>query len=495
MRRLPQRFGSYVLVQLLAQDAMSSLYVALSGTQGSPRPCVVKIAPEGYRQRFRDEVDVAKQLSHPNLVREFDWGQVDGEVYVTMDFVDGKDLRAIWNRCAKSRTRIPLAFALVTMRDLARALDYAHKLTDVNLVHRNVCPHNILVSYAGEIRLADFSLALSTFKAEKTVPGFTYGNPNYMSPEQARGAPLDHRTDLYSVGIVLWELLTGQHLFAWDATPPTPLGAQDSRELLVRLRNPIVPEPASFAPWISPELNSLVMRALRPDRDERYQACDELQSDLDRVLGSSLWPGSVSDFLHTLYGGDIEKERRQRERVMQDGAAMLPISGQSRTGVVAAKIESPKARDPSGPSRIRTGTDIFVSYAHEDRAMARALADVFARQGWSVWWDPDITLGRLYDEEIERAIDSATCIVVLWSEPAVASRWVRAEAHAGLERGVLVPVLLEHVRVPLAFRALQAAVLVGWDREGDHVELAKVVRHIGALVEGARASTPIEGPN
>ena len=130
-----------------------------------------------------------------------------------MDFVEGKDLRATWNRCAKKGIAFPIDVAVHIVKELARGLHYAHTFGDIKLVHRDVSPPNVLLSYSGEVKLTDFGLASSTLKMEKTAPGIIYGKVSYMSPEQARGEQLDGRTDLYAAGIILWELLTGRQLF------------------------------------------------------------------------------------------------------------------------------------------------------------------------------------------------------------------------------------------------------------------------------------------
>ena len=203
MNEFPRRFGSYVLLKPLARGGMGALYLALSGPEESAKLCVIKtvlphLADKEYLQRFRDEAKVVVRLSHGNLVPVFDSGQVAGEIYLAMDFVEGKDLRATWNRCAKKGIAFPVDVAAHIVKELARGLNYAHGFGDIKLVHRDVSPPNVLLSYSGEVRLTDFGLASSTLKLEKTALGIIYGKVSYMSPEQARGETLDGRTDLYA---------------------------------------------------------------------------------------------------------------------------------------------------------------------------------------------------------------------------------------------------------------------------------------------------------
>src|SRR5436190_1405081 len=216
---------------------MGALYLAVSGDRGLERLMVIKtvlphLADAEYVARFRDEAKVVVKLSHGNLIPVFDAGLVAGELFLAMDFVEGRDLRAVWNRCAKKQVAFPIDVAVYVAKELCRGLAYAHSYPELNLVHRDISPPNILVSYTGEVKLTDFGLASSTLKLEKTAPGIIYGKVAYMSPEQARGEKLDGRSDQYATAIVLWELLTGRQLF--------PPGKEQPQDLLQRARNPEV---------------------------------------------------------------------------------------------------------------------------------------------------------------------------------------------------------------------------------------------------------------
>jgi len=214
----PRRFASYVLLKPLARGGMGELYLALSGAPGMEKLCVIKkvlphlVAPDNV-QRFRDEAMVAVRLSHGNLVTVFDAGHSDDQIYLAMDFIEGKDLLATWNRCAQRGVPFPIEVAVYIVKELARGLGYAHAFGGLNLVHRDVSPANVLLSYTGEVKLTDFGLATSTLMLQHTAPGIIFGKLSYLAPEQARREPLDGRTDIYVCGILLWELLTGQQLF------------------------------------------------------------------------------------------------------------------------------------------------------------------------------------------------------------------------------------------------------------------------------------------
>src|SRR3954469_16749994 len=215
----PRPFDSSVLLKPLARGGMGQLYLALTGTAGLEKLCVVKQVPPDLlasesTRRFRDEAMVALRLSHGNLVTVFDAGLEGERIFLAMDYVDGRDLHAVWNRCAEQRVPFPVDIAVYVIKELCRGLAYAHAFEDLALVHRDVSPGNVLLSFSGEVKLTDFGLATSALKIEKTAPGIIYGKLSYLSPEQARREPLDGRTDLYAAGILLWELLTGRQLFA-----------------------------------------------------------------------------------------------------------------------------------------------------------------------------------------------------------------------------------------------------------------------------------------
>src|SRR5215831_3028938 len=313
----PRRFGKYVLLKPMARGGMGEIYLAATGDPGFQKCCVIKkIIPErsdrAKAQRFLDEAKVVLRLSHANLVPTFDAGDIDGEFFIAMDLVEGKDLREIWNRCVRTRTRIPLDVALHVVRETARALAYVHTYGDLNLVHRDVAPPNILLSYFGQAKLTDFGLARSVLKQEHTNPGVVFGRASYLAPEQARGEVADARSDIYSLGIVLWELLTGQqYMQLSDLDPATALSL---------VRNPKSDPPSRKAPWIAPELDALVLKALAPERDQRFQTAEEMRHALSEVIirvAPHADAERASEFLRGLYGGLIREESDERERLLK----------------------------------------------------------------------------------------------------------------------------------------------------------------------------------
>jgi serine/threonine protein kinase len=337
MEGFPRRFGGYVLVKPLARGGMGALYLALHGQRGMEKLCVVKTAlphliEKGYLQRFKDEAKVVVRLTHGNLVGVFDAGQVKGEIFLGMEFVEGKDLRAVWNRCAQKGIAFPLPVAVHIAKELLRGLGYAHTFEGLKLVHRDVSPPNVLLSYSGEVKLTDFGLATSTLKLEKTAPGVVYGKVSYMSPEQARGEALDGRTDLYAAAIILWELLTGRQLFA--ATPSRVPGEEPQDDLLERVRHPQIVPPSQKASRVPRELDVILGKALAEKPEERFQTSEEFRIELAAFLAKNapaMDGHQVARFLRELFSDTMAKERAEREEMIHDGVALLDGVSGTRT--------------------------------------------------------------------------------------------------------------------------------------------------------------------
>ena len=316
--RFPRQFGKYVLLKPLAKGGMGEIYLAAGGEVGGfEKLCVIKkvITEKADRtkaNRFLDEAKVVLRLCHSALVNTFDAGEVNGEFYIAMELVEGKDLREVWNRCVRTRQRIPLDVALHVVREVARALAYVHGYGDLRLVHRDVAPPNILLAYVGDVKLTDFGLARSVLKQEHTAPGVVFGRAAYLSPEQARGEMADARTDVYTLGIVLWELLTGQQFLQ--------LSGLDPAAALALVRHPRLVAPSVRAPWITPVLDQVALKALAPERDKRFQSAEELRQALTTVIAEiapTADSSRVSDFLHSIYADTISEERGERERFLK----------------------------------------------------------------------------------------------------------------------------------------------------------------------------------
>src|SRR5262249_54475908 len=263
---------------------MGALYLAVTGDRGYERLMVIKtvlphLADAEYVARFQDEAKVVVKLSHGNLIPVFDAGQVGGELFLAMDVEEGRVRREVWSRCAKKQVAFPIDVAVYIVKELCRGLAYAHAFPDLHLVHRDISPPNVLVSYTGEVKLTDFGLASSTLKLEKTAPGIIYGKVGYMAPAQGGGEKLAGGNDMSAGAIVLWELLTGRQLF--------PPGKDQPQDLLARAKNPEPMRPSKKTPRVPPELDEICVKALAPSREDRYPDCDAMRMALQSWLAQN----------------------------------------------------------------------------------------------------------------------------------------------------------------------------------------------------------------
>jgi eukaryotic-like serine/threonine-protein kinase len=317
----PRRFGErYVLLKELGKGGMGQVFMAVTGEPGAERVCALKIirnlasdrAPEDLSARFLDEAKVVTKLSHENLVFVFDYGLVRNQGYLAMEFVQGKTLTELWNRCAHTGIGFPVGVSLFLVSELVAGLGYAHGLGDLRLVHRDVSPSNVMLSYTGGVKLIDFGLAKWKSKVAETATGVNWGKVSYMSPEQYLGRPIDSRSDLYSAGLMLWELLTGRQLFPSSEA---------------RARDPEIPPPSRMNAHLPPDLDVVVMQALAADPASRYQSGEEMYAALQAHLPRDAGKLQLAGFLRGLFESDLRLEAQEQEALVA-GAAKL----RSRTG-------------------------------------------------------------------------------------------------------------------------------------------------------------------
>ncbi|HVU51610.1 MAG TPA: serine/threonine-protein kinase, partial [Polyangia bacterium] len=373
----PRRFDQYVLLKPLARGGMGELYLAVSGSRGMEKLCVIKtvlpnLVTVENAKRFRDEAMVVVKLQHGNLVPVFDAGRHENQIYIAMEYVDGKDLLAVWNRCAQRRVPFPIDVAVYIVKELARGLAYAHAFGGLKLVHRDVSPANVLLSYTGEVKLTDFGLARSTLKLQQTAPGIIFGKLSYLAPEQARSEPLDGRTDIYAAGILLWELLTGQQLFPVKAAAPDDEAARrdSTADALARVRDPHVPLPSHVTPRVPPELDAIVLRALAPQPAHRYQTGEELRADLAAFLAATTPQtdaARLASFLRPLFQDIAESERAERDELVRGAGGLLSGSFSAEMAGGAA-LPAPPAGAPELPKEATSQKPRTIGRRHTDTA-------------------------------------------------------------------------------------------------------------------------------
>ncbi|OGQ12297.1 MAG: hypothetical protein A2138_00135, partial [Deltaproteobacteria bacterium RBG_16_71_12] len=279
--KYPQHFGPFVLLARLARGGMGDVCLAKVGrVAGLERLCVVKsiranlLGDDEYVRRFIDEARTVVQLAHRNICPVLDVGAVDAQYYLAMELIAGRDLRTIQERARQQRRALPPALVLHIVGDVLEALDYAHRLVDartgepLGIVHRDVSPQNVMVSFEGEVKLIDFGLATSTRKLERTEPGVVLGKLQYMSPEQARGDALDRRCDVFATGVLLYELLTGERYYEGLSLDDVWRRVGTGQHKGARL---------SALPV---ELRDIVQRAVAADPAARFPTCGELKTAL-----------------------------------------------------------------------------------------------------------------------------------------------------------------------------------------------------------------------
>ena len=303
-----EEFGNYYLLEKIAVGGMAELFKARQrGVHNFEKIVAIKrILPhlsdnDEFVRMFIDEAKLAAQLTHPNIVQIFDLGKAGGFYYIAMEFVDGRDLRSLLRKVREYKLPLPEPVAAAVTMKVANALDYAHRERGINdrelkLVHRDISPQNILISYDGAVKLVDFGIAKAATKSTQTMAGALKGKLLYMSPEQALGQKLDGRSDIYSLGLVLFELLTGERCFQADSE----LG------VLEKVRLGKVLDVRSVNPDVSVEMAAILDKALQKNVDQRYLSARMLERDLRALLvknANEPTEHEVAEYVNTLLKG------------------------------------------------------------------------------------------------------------------------------------------------------------------------------------------------
>jgi serine/threonine protein kinase len=320
-------FGPYELLDRVAVGGMAEVFKAKrSGVSGFEKIVAVKrILPhlsdnQEFVDMFVDEAKMVAGLNHPNIVQIFDLGRIETSYYIAMEYVNGRDLRTIQRRAKDRGLRMPLDIALRIASLVSSALEYAHRKKDergrpMEIVHRDVSPQNILISFEGDVKLTDFGIAKAATKASTTDRGALRGKLLYMSPEQAWGRPMDRRSDLFSLGLVLYETITDQKPFLGG-------GGSNEMSVLETVRECRIGSPREANPRIPEELDRLVVKALAKDPDERFQDAAEMGRGLDRVLRERPAPAAseLARFMELLF------DREEREEAVPEELALAEAS-------------------------------------------------------------------------------------------------------------------------------------------------------------------------
>lgn len=319
----PIRFGKYLILDKIATGGMAELYRAkITSVEGFEKLVAIKkILPTLTQDKnlvnmFIDEAKLAAMLSHQNIVQIYDLGSLEGAYFIAMEYIHGKDLRVIGHK-AKNRDRpLPLEYAIYITCRICSGLDYSHNLRDfqgnpLKLIHSDISPQNILVTYEGEIKIVDFGIAKAAKKTSDTEEGLIRGKVAYMSPEQATGKTIDHRSDIFSSGILLYEMVTGKRMF--DGS---------DLKILNRVRQADFQPPEKIIPNLPPKLTEVLHGALTRSLSRRYKSCAAMLADLEQCL--SFFPVRPSAEGLSLYMKDLFAEE-----IAAEASALQQIDAQT----------------------------------------------------------------------------------------------------------------------------------------------------------------------
>jgi serine/threonine-protein kinase len=371
MDGMPSRFGKYTLLRKLATGGMAELFLAIQkSVAGFEKLLVIKrILPamnqdRAFIEMLLHEARIAATLSHPNIVQIFDVGQHDGQYFIAMEHVHGEDLRSIVRQMKKKEVlEFPLEHALAIVLGMCAGLSYAHEKHELdgsalNIVHRDISPQNVVVTFTGDVKIVDFGIAKSDTRiGEQTKSGKLKGKVPYMSPEQARGESIDARSDVFSTGVMLFELTTGKRLFKGTS----------EYETLRLICERDYPRPSDIRPDYPPDLEPIVMKALAKDASDRYQTARDLQADLEGFVRRHQIAVShiaLNQFMQSLFE---DKLALQKEALLQGKQLADIIEMQhAMSSPDLSDVDASGRHATSMPPAARTVTDMSTA-AHRKK--------------------------------------------------------------------------------------------------------------------------------
>ncbi len=314
--------GKYTLIDLIAKGGMAEIYLAQNHMSGELKKLVAikKILPRfsndlDFISMFKDEAKVLLKMNHRNIISTMDFGSFQGQFYLVMEYIRGKNLREILFRLSQEKARVPLALGLLIAREVAHGLQYVHDFQDYitnetfHVTHRDISPINIMIGYDGVVKIIDFGIAKTENRIETTQGGVIKGKFGYMSPEQALGLDVDHRTDIFSLGIVLWEIIAQRRLISED----TELATQKKYE---NLQIPTFEELNLKIPF---PIERIVRKCLEIEPDNRYANAGEMLKEINLVM-NSLFPElsdqDMSSYLRQVFAHDLEKNQKDHTEII-----------------------------------------------------------------------------------------------------------------------------------------------------------------------------------
>ena len=313
----PVRFGKYLLLERIGRGGMAEVYRAKQfGPAGFEKEYAIKkilpnlVEDAEFVAMFIDEAKVTVSLNHPNIVQVLDLGSIDGHYFIAMEFVYGKDLLDLLASCSRARTRLPRELALYIAMEMLRGLDFAHTAVDsygreLSIIHRDVSPSNIMLTYAGGVKVGDFGIAKSEMQSNATQVGVQKGKLGYMSPEQVRGDKIDHRSDIFAAGVILYEMLTMTRLFK----------SRNELDVMLKIRDAKVERDINRAKRLDDELRSILRGVLTAEPDDRIATAEDFYLVLQDYMfkhGLKTTSRDLSEFLNDVFSDKIDEEKQRR---------------------------------------------------------------------------------------------------------------------------------------------------------------------------------------
>ncbi|MBN1842863.1 MAG: protein kinase [Deltaproteobacteria bacterium] len=320
----PIPFGKYLLLDRIAVGREAEFYLAQKRDEKSPeKPIVIKkmlprlTSEEGLIKTFINEAKLAAFLEHRNIIKTYDFGTIEGAYFVAMEYLFGKSLRAIDSMSKQKERRISLGNALHVAAQICSGLDYAHKLKDPQgnngcIIHRNICPDSVFVTYNGRIKLTDFSVSTNGSRDDKSQMDIMKGKLAYMSPQQVDGKTIDHRSDIFSTGILLYEMVTGKKMFDGE-----------TMQVFSRVRQARFDPPESIVDCQYPKVYEIINRALEKKPEKRYQSAGEMLADLKKVTMAIPSQPTAADLAEYMKG--LFEERMGADKLANKRAAQITV--------------------------------------------------------------------------------------------------------------------------------------------------------------------------
>lgn len=345
---LPAVFGRYLLLKRLSRGGMGEIFLAKLGEiEGFEKLVIIKkvlpnlVENQDFIARFIDEAQVAIKLNHANIAAVYEVGRTNGEYFLAIEYVEGRDLRRVMQVCRGRGQRLPLDLSLYVVRELLSGLAYAHRRTDargnpLSVVHCDISPPNVMISFEGEVKIIDFGIARSALRTAGSNPNMGFGKFGYMAPEQIlRGGIIDRRTDIYAAGVVLYELLVGERLYQF------PEGA-DYRQIARTVCQGRFLPPSQRNACVPPDLDGLVCRALATQKEDRYQTAEEFRDALQQKLyamNPTISADSLGRLMTELFAAEWEREREELAeiRAVDVGAYQEELAGSATHTVTYAR--------------------------------------------------------------------------------------------------------------------------------------------------------------